>query len=154
MSIQQAESALDQISKQELQHLITVSSGFIDAYVIQCYDKVAMLLPQNIVLSALDSATNVDEVEWHDVKLPVFSVSDPDQALGVALVIEGDEENQRFALMCNEMPSSIRLRISEVVDDEQQVSEDQSVLQHVRIGDDVYHVPNMSFIQSSIGLIA
>ena len=48
-----SKSVLDQISQQELHHLITVSTGFIDAYIIQCYGKVAMLLPQNIVLSAL-----------------------------------------------------------------------------------------------------
>ncbi|MCP5774188.1 hypothetical protein NL389_30665, partial [Klebsiella pneumoniae] len=49
----------DQISQQELQHLITVSTGFIDAYIIDCHGKDPMLLPQNIVLSALDSNTQV-----------------------------------------------------------------------------------------------
>ncbi len=29
----------DQISQQELQHLITVSTGFIDAYIIDCHGK-------------------------------------------------------------------------------------------------------------------
>jgi hypothetical protein len=32
--------------------------------------KVPMLLPQNIVLSAMDTETNIDHVEWHDLKLP------------------------------------------------------------------------------------
>ena len=49
----------NEISQQELQHLITVSTGFIDAYIIDCHGKEAMLLPQNIVLSALDSETQV-----------------------------------------------------------------------------------------------
>ncbi len=31
-------SAIDKISTRELQHLITVSTGFIDAYIIYCYD--------------------------------------------------------------------------------------------------------------------
>jgi len=38
-----------QIDQQELQHLISVSTGFIDAYIIECRDQVPMLLPQNIV---------------------------------------------------------------------------------------------------------
>lgn len=153
MSQNEIRSALDNVSTQELQHLITVSTGFIDAYVIECYEKDPMLLPQNVVLSALDSATHVNTVEWHEVKLPVFSVSDPNRTLGVALVIEGDEDEQRFALMCNEMPKSIRLRISEVIDDHQTIQDD-TILQYVLIGDSKYHVPNLSRIQTKIGLSA
>ena len=144
-------SALDKISTQELQHLITVSTGFIDAYIIDCYDKAPMLLPQNIVLSAQDSPTHVKVVEWHDKKLPIFSVSDPKKTLGVALVIEGEEADERFALMCNEMPNSIRLRISEVVDAENK-SKDKTILQHVKIGSTTYHVPDLDQIQVQIGL--
>ena len=95
-----ANSALGQIDQQELQHLITVSTGFIDAYIIQCHQKVPMLLPQNIVLSAMDTQTNVDHIEWHDLKLPVYAVNDPNEKQGVALVIEGDDVSERFALVC------------------------------------------------------
>ncbi|TCB69029.1 hypothetical protein [Acinetobacter sp. ANC 4178] len=144
-------SVLDQISQQELHHLITVSTGFIDAYIIQCYGKVAMLLPQNIVLSALDSQTQVSSVEWHDVKLPVYAVNDPAKETGVALVIEGDDVSQRFALMCNEMPKSVRVRISEVVDEEMTVT-DPMVFQYVRMGEQTFQVPNVVQIQSSLGI--
>lgn len=146
-----SKSVLDQISQQELHHLITVSTGFIDAYIIQCYGKVAMLLPQNIVLSALDSPTHVTSVEWHDVKLPVYAVNDPAKNSGVALVIEGDEIDQRFALMCNEMPKSIRVRISEVVDEEMTVT-DPMVFQYVRMGEQTFQVPNVAQIQASLGI--
>ncbi len=37
---------------------------------------------------------------------------------GVALVIEGDDVGQRFALMCNEMPENHSFAYSEVVDEE------------------------------------
>ena len=146
-----SKSVLDQISQQELHHLITVSTGFIDAYIIQCYGKVAMLLPQNIVLSALDSPTHVTSVEWHDVKLPVYAVNDPAKNIGVALVIEGDEIDQRFALMCNEMPKSVRVRISEVVDEEMTVT-DPMVFQYVRMGEQTFQVPNVAQIQASLGI--
>lgn len=144
-------SALDKIDTQELQHLITVSTGFIDAYIIDCFDKVPMLIPQNIVLSAQDSPTHVKVVEWHEAKLPTFSVSDPKKTLGVALVIEGEEVDERFALMCNEMPNSIRLRISEVVDAEGS-SKDKTILQLVKVGHAIYHVPDLEQIQEKVGL--
>ena len=144
-------SAVNQITQQELHHLITVSTGFIDAYIIDCHGKEAMVLPQNIVLSALDSATQVPFVEWHELKLPVYAVNNPEQKTGVALVIEGDEVSQRFALMCNEMQRTIRLRISEVVDDERDLI-DPAVFQYVRMADQVFHIPNLAQIQTSLGL--
>lgn len=140
-------NANDHAKTQELQHLITVSTGFIDAYIIQCFAKAPMLLPQNVVLSALDSQTHVSQVEWHDKQLPVFHVNNPDRKAGVALVIEGEEIDQRFALMCEEMPTSIRIRISEVVDDNLNI-EDQSIMQYVRIGTELFHVPDLVYIQS------
>ena len=128
-----------------------MSTGFIDAYIIDCYDKAPMLLPQNVVLSAQNSPTYVNVVEWHEKKLPTFSVSDPKKTLGVALIIEGEDADERFALMCNEMPSSIRLRISEVVDAEDSIK-DKTILQYVKIGDKTYHVPDLDQIQLQIGI--
>ena len=150
--IKQGFSLIDQISQQELQHLITVSTGFIDAYIIECYDLEPMLLPQNIVLSALDSSTAVPFVEWHDLKLPVHKLTAPEHRQGVALVIEGDEIQQRFALMCKEMPKTIRLRISEVVDVERPIDK-AAVFQYVKMGEQTYHIPNLVKIQQSLGIV-
>ena len=141
----------NQVNTQELQHLITVSSGFIDAYVIRCDAKPAMLLPQNIVLSAFDSPTHLEFVEWHESKLPVYRVNKGSSALGVTLVIEGEEADQRFALMCEDMPESIRVRISEVVDEDQKI-DDQHIIQYVRIGAELFHVPHMYNIQKDLGI--
>ncbi|WP_312049944.1 hypothetical protein [Acinetobacter courvalinii] len=146
-----ANSALGQIDQQELQHLITVSTGFIDAYIIQCHQKVPMLLPQNIVLSAMDTQTNVEHIEWHDLKLPVYAVNDPAQKQGVALVVEGEDVSQRFALVCNEMPESIRLRISEIVDEERDIDDDK-VFQYVKMGENKFYVPHLQNIQTQLGL--
>ena len=146
-----ANSALGKIDQQELQHLITVSTGFIDAYIIQCYQKVPMLLPQNIVLSAMDTQTNVDYIEWHDLKLPVYAVNDPNEKQGVALVIEGDDVSERFALVCNEMPESIRVRISEIVDEERDV-DDNKVFKYVKMGEKQFFVPHLQNIQTQLGL--
>ena len=78
-------------------------------------------------------------------------MSNPNITLGVALVVEGEQANQRFALMCNEMPKSIRLRISEVVDDNRTIK-DKSVAYYVLIGQTTYHVPDLEFIQKKIGI--
>ena len=139
----------DKIDQQELQHLITVSTGFIDAYIIDCHGKEPMLLPQNIILSALDSETKVGSVQWHELNLPVYAVNEPDRKNGVALVIEGDDVQQRFALMCNEMPRTIRLRISEIVDEDKSLT-DPAIFQYVRMGEKVFHIPNMNYIQSQL----
>jgi hypothetical protein len=141
----------EKINQQELHHLITVSTGFIDAYIIECHELEPMLLPQNIVLSALDSSASVPFVEWHDLKLPVHRVTPPQHAQGVALVIEGDDVRQRFALMCKEMPKSIRLRISEVVDDERTIDQ-SNVFQYVKMGENTFHIPDLAKIQESLGL--
>ncbi len=146
-----ANSGLGQIDQQELQHLITVSTGFIDAYIIKCHDKVQMLLPQNIVLSAMDTQTNIDHVEWHDLKLPIYAVNDPANKNGVALVVEGDDVSERFALVCNEMPESIRLRISEIVDEEKDI-DDNNVFKYVKIGEKQFYVPHLQNIQTQLGL--
>ena len=146
-----ANSALGKIDQQELQHLITVSTGFIDAYIIQCYQKVPMLLPQNIVLSAMDTQTSVDYIEWHDLKLPVYAVNDPNEKQGVALVIEGDDVSERFALVCDEMPESIRVRISEIVDEERDV-DDNKVFKYVKMGEKQFFVPHLQNIQTQLGL--
>ena len=146
-----ANSALGQIDQRELQHLITVSTGFIDAYIIQCHEKVPMLLPQNIVLSAMDTQTSVDHIEWHDLKLPIYAVNDPASKHGVALVVEGDDVSERFALVCNEMPESIRLRISEIVDEERDIQDD-GVFRYVKMGEKQFYVPHLQNIQSKLGL--
>ncbi|MBU3084446.1 hypothetical protein [Acinetobacter seifertii] len=148
-------SLIGNMDQQELQHLITVSTGFIDAYIIECNDQVPMLLPQNIVLSAMDVRNGVKHIEWHDVKLPIYSVHNTTDQYAVALVIEGEDISQRFALMCKTMPLSVRLRISEIVDeiDEHQEAEQHpTVFRYVRMQDRRYHIPNLEYIEKTLGL--
>ena len=57
--------------------------------------------------------------------------------------------DQRFALICDEMPQTIRLRISEVVDEEQPF-DDSNIYQYVRMGDQIFQVPNLNEIQNQL----
>ncbi|ETR93733.1 hypothetical protein AWW73_06585 [Acinetobacter lactucae] len=148
-------SLINEMDQQELQHLITVSTGFIDAYIIECHQQVPMLLPQNIVLSAMDVKNGIKHIEWHDVKLPVYSVHNEMDSRAVALVIESEDISQRFALMCKSMPVSVRLRISEVVDENEDIQESlqhPTVFKYVRMDNQRYYVPNLQYIQNSFHL--
>lgn len=148
-------SLINEMDQQELQHLITVSTGFIDAYIIECHQQVPMLLPQNIVLSAMDVKNGIKHIEWHDVKLPVYSIHNEIDSRAVALVIESEDVSQRFALVCKSMPVSVRLRISEVVDENEDIQESlqhPTVFKYVRMDNQRYHVPNLQYIQNSFHL--
>ncbi|MDC4729090.1 hypothetical protein [Acinetobacter pittii] len=148
-------SLINEMDQQELQHLITVSTGFIDAYIIECHQQVPMLLPQNIVLSAMDVKNGIKHIEWHDVKLPVYSVHNEIDSRAVALVIESEDISQRFALVCKSMPVSVRLRISEVVDENDDIQESlqhPTVFKYIRMDNQRYHVPNLQYIQNSLHL--
>jgi len=146
-------SLINEMDQQELQHLITVSTGFIDAYIIECDQQVPMLLPQNIVLSAMDVKNGIKHIEWHDVKLPVYTVHNEIDSRAVALVIESEDISQRFALICKSMPVSVRLRISEVVDENEDIQDSlqhPTVFKYVRMENQRYHVPNLQYIQNSL----
>lgn len=148
-------SLINEMDQQELQHLITVSTGFIDAYIIECDQQVPMLLPQNIVLSAMDVKNGIKHIEWHDVKLPVYTVHNEIDSRAVALVIESEDISQRFALICKSMPVSVRLRISEVVDENEDIQHSlkyPTVFKYVRMENQRYHVPNLQYIQNSLHL--
>ncbi|MBJ8612438.1 hypothetical protein I6M89_09610 [Acinetobacter pittii] len=148
-------SLINEMDQQELQHLITVSTGFIDAYIIECHQQVPMLLPQNIVLSAMDVKNGIKHIEWHDVKLPVYSVHNEIDSRAVALAIESEDISQRFALVCKSMPVSVRLRISEVVDENDDIQESlqhPTVFKYIRMDNQRYHVPNLQYIQNSFHL--
>ncbi len=148
-------SLINEMDQQELQHLITVSTGFIDAYIIECHQQVPMLLPQNIVLSAMDVKNGIKHIEWHDVKLPVYTIHNEIDSRAVALVIESEDISQRFALVCKSMPVSVRLRISEVVDENEDIQESlqhPTIFRYVRMQDRRYHIPNLEYIEKTLGL--
>lgn len=140
-----------QADHRNLQHLLHISTGVIDAYIIECHGKVPMLLPQNIVLSAFDQDGQVVFVSWHEHQLPVYHVLDPAEEQGIVLVIEGEQLNDRFALMCPAMPQSIRLRISEVVDVDAPI-QDPAIRYLVTVNGQTYHVPNIVYMQQQLGL--
>ncbi len=141
--------SLGQLSQQEIHHLITVSTGIIDVYAIEAHLDAPLLLPQNIVISVFEAPTKQAKLNWKNQNLAVWPVHAPDAEQALALVIEGDEASQRFILLCDDMPQALRLRISEVVDDEQS-SHDARVFKYVKRGEQRYIVPNLKAIEQQL----
>lgn len=141
------DSALD-LTQEQIQRLIATSTGFIEAYVIPAYGDAAILLPQNMVLSAMNVPANVNEVEWHDKHLPTYIVHRPELHEVTALVIEGDDESTRFAILCDAMPESMRLRISGVLDVDRETP--KFVYQYVKVDEQQYQIPHLSNIQKDL----
>lgn len=141
------DSALD-LTQEQIQRLIATSTGFIEAYVIPVYGDAPMLLPQNMVLAAMNVPANVNEVEWHDNHLPTYIVHRPELHEVTALVIEGDDESSRFAILCDAMPESMRLRISGVLDVERETP--KFIYQYVKVDEQEYQIPHLSNIQKNL----
>ncbi|KAF7277640.1 hypothetical protein GWI33_002944 [Rhynchophorus ferrugineus] len=140
-------SAFD-LTQEQIQSLIATSTGFIDTYMIPVYDAAAILLPQNLVLSAMNVPARSETVEWHEKLLPTYIVHHPDLVEVTALVIDGDREETCFAILCDSMPKTLRLRISEVLDVDKPIP--ATVYQYVEVNGQQYQVPNLSYIQQQL----
>ncbi len=142
-----ANSSID-LSQEQIQSLITTSTGFLDVYEIPVHGDVPLLIPQNMILSAMSVKANEKLVEWHDKQLPTYLVHQPNLSEVTALVVEGEQETTRFALLCDSMPNSLRLRISEVVDVEKDAP--AQTYQYVQVNGKDYQVPNLRAIQQQV----
>lgn len=140
-------SALD-LSQEQIQSLIATSTGFIEAYIIPVYGNASIIVPQNMVLSAMNVSSNIHQVEWHDKLLPTYIVHSPDLRTVTALVIEGDDEATRFAILCDNMPEARRLRISEVQDIDKPVT--TLIYQYVKVNEQEYQIPHLTNIQKHL----
>ena len=140
-------SAFD-LSNEQIQSLIATSTGFIETYVIPVHGDADILIPQNMVLSAMSVAAHSPQVEWHDKYLPTYDIHRPDLEEVTALVIDGDTEQTRFAILCDAMPQTLRLRISEVLDIDKPTPE--HVYQYVRVNETEYQIPHLSHLQHKL----
>lgn len=146
------EHGLGQLSQQEIHHLITVSTGVVDLFMIDVQMDAPLLLPQNIVISVFDAPTGQSHLTWKNQNLAVWAVHSSSVKQALALVIEGEQESQRFILLCDQMPEATRWRISEVVDEDTAVS-DPLVFKYVKRGEQRYIVPNLQVLEQRLGLV-
>lgn len=135
-------------SDDQIQSLLATSTGFIDAYAIPVFGDAPILLPQNMILSAMNVPPHSRQVEWHDKVLPTYIVHNPTIEMATALVVEGDSEETRFAILCDHMPDTLRLRISEVRDLDKPMP--KSVYQYVEVDKKTYQIPHIQNIQHRV----
>jgi hypothetical protein len=141
-------SSVAALSQENLQNLIATSTGFIDVYDIAVYGDAHILLPQNMVLSAMKVSAQLEFVEWHDKQLPTHNLASPHSSETTALVIEGDVEQTRFVILSDRMPEALRLRISQMRDIDKATLD--LVFQYVQVDDKIYQIPNLSQIQAQL----
>lgn len=134
---------------QDLSDLMTVSAGFVDVFKIRCHEQVTIVLPQNLVLAVQTHRRGVQSITWHDVELPVYAVHHPEANQVTALIIENESIEQSFAILCDDMAESKRLRISEVVD-VYGMEKEQGVFQYVRIHNELCQIPILNDIYMQI----
>ncbi|MFB2538960.1 MULTISPECIES: hypothetical protein [unclassified Acinetobacter] len=136
------------LSQQQVQSLLATSIGFIEAYKIQTYGDVPIVLPQNVVISALNVDANTQRVEWRDGFIPAYHVNNQDATQAIALVIETDEAHKNFAMICDDMPEPMRLRISEVKDIDKEC--EKFVFQYVTVDGQECQIPHITNIQNHL----
>lgn len=136
------------LSQQQVQSLLATSIGFIEAYKILAHNDVPILLPQNVVISALNVDADVRQVEWRDGHIPAYHINDKTSDKAIALVIETEEEHKKFAMICDEMPEPTRLRISQVKDIDKDCP--KFVFQYVRVDDQECQIPHLVNIQNHL----
>lgn len=93
-----ANSSID-LSQEQIQSLITTSTGFLDVYEIPVHGDVPLLIPQNMILSAMSVKANEKLVEWHDKQLPTYLVHQPNLSEVTALVVGGAGNNTFCIIM-------------------------------------------------------
>ncbi|MBF7682841.1 hypothetical protein I2F27_05775 [Acinetobacter sp. B5B] len=136
-------------SQEDLSELMTVSAGFVDVFKIRCANQATIVLPQNLILSVQTQQKGIKHVQWHGVELPVYEVHTPDVNEVTALIVENEQIEQRFVILCDEMPEAHRLRISEVVD-VYGVEKETKVFQYVRIHQELCQIPVLNEIYAEI----
>ncbi|SDB99268.1 hypothetical protein [Acinetobacter boissieri] len=135
--------------QQNLSELMTVSAGFVDVFKIRCANQAIIVLPQNLILSVQTHQKGIKQIQWHDVALPIYAVHGSEAKDVIALIIENEQVEQRFAILCDDMPEAHRLRISEVVD-VYGIEKEVGVFQYVRIHQELCQIPLLHEIYTKI----
>ena len=135
--------------QEDLQSLIATSTGSMDVYDITAYGNANMLLPQKMILAAMQCADRPAYLEWHNKMLPVFNQASPNkQGEVTALVIDSEKEATRFMILTDRMPKSLKLRISQMRDIDRPISE--FVYQYVKVDEKIYQIPNIDQIKQKL----
>ncbi|MEY4516958.1 MAG: hypothetical protein RL180_1304 [Pseudomonadota bacterium] len=105
--------------------LLTTTTGLIDIHVIDAKDQPAWIVPQNLVLDVVPTPANTQVLHWNEQTLPVLSLlgaSGVATQTVVAVVLEGETDQHRVAVLTSQPPASQRIRISGLHDADSKTS--------------------------------
>jgi hypothetical protein len=126
--------------------LLTTTTGFVDVYIINAYEQLSWVIPQNLVLAALSADKGFKTIEWRDQQLPVLPLHDPVNNHPIALVIEALGGYQRFVLLIDKMPDTRRVRISSLHDINMEAVNEPFNFQIVKMEEQLFQVPDFEKI--------
>lgn len=133
----------------KLNHLIAISSGFVDVFKIRCDGQATIILPQNLILSVQAHFTGGKKLTWNGQELPIYAVHQPNTKEGIALITGHSGLKQSFVILCDEMPEASRLRISEV-NDVHGLDEKRGVFQYIRVAGELCQIPVLEDIYEDL----
>lgn len=131
--------------------LLTTTTGLIDIYALSVQGEPDWIVPQNIVLDTLNVSAKSNSVVWQGQTIPLFSllgevIESPE---AVAVVLEGDNDATRLAVLTAIPPKPMRVRISNLRD----VTAEQPLAyayQPVLLADELYQVPDLQKALKSV----
>lgn len=127
-------------TRNDLNHIIAISSGFVDVFKIRCHGQPTIVLPQNLILSVQTHSTAEKNLIWQGKELPIYVAHQPDKQEAIALITGNIQLEQYFVILCDDMPEALRLRISEVTD-VHGLDEKKNVFQYIRVNKELCQIP-------------
>jgi len=141
------------LSNQNISLLTT--SGMFELYVLSMGNGVSWVLPQTLSLEAITLKPNSDkEIVWQGKKIPLVMLADKKNVTH-ALVIEGVQDQLRYAIATTSEPILTNVKMSALKDvdalaDAKSTSKaSQYVYQHIQHAEQTWVVPDLEEIERS-----
>jgi hypothetical protein len=144
-----------QVGQSQMMSLLT-TSGMLELYILAVGKGTAWVLPKTLALDELTltpASISKLQVEWQGHKLPLV-VLGTKADMTHALLIEGDEDQLRYAIATTKLPIVSKIRISslkdiETVSDVSSAKADQFVFQYVKHEEQTWIVPDLEQLEQS-----
>ncbi len=135
---------------------LLTTSGTLELYILAVGKGTSWVLPKSLALDEVTLTTTSlinQQVEWQGQKLPLVVVGTKAD-MTHALLIEGEQDNLRYAIATLKSPKVSKIRISALKDidsvsDVSSAKTDQFVFQYVKHDDQTWIVPDLEKLEKS-----
>ena len=144
-----------QVGQSQMMSLLT-TSGTLELYLLAVSKGTLWVLPKTLALDelTLTPAAIINlQVEWEGQQLPLVVLGSKAD-MTHALLIEGDQDQLRYAIATTKLPTASKIRISslkdvESVSDVSTAKADQYVFQYVKHDEQTWIVPDLEKLEQS-----